>query len=127
MDSAGNLYIADSGNGMIRKVSASTGDITAIAGKAEASGTQEITARRRQRPWSSTSGLAVDAAGDVFISRIRPTRSEEVAAASGTQWGIAMTAGDIYLIAGSSTGGSGTAASGTGHLGPAGRPRRARG
>jgi hypothetical protein len=32
---------------------------------------------------------------------------EEIPSATGSQWGISMTAGDIYTVAGSDTGGSG--------------------
>ena len=45
--------------------------------------------------------MAIDAAGNLYIADTGNNRVQEVAAATGTQWGQAMTAGDIYTIAGS--------------------------
>ncbi len=55
--------------------------------------------------------LTVDAAGDLFITDASEAVVREVAATSGNQYGIAMTAGDIYTLAGqaNSTGYSATA------------------
>jgi RHS repeat-associated protein len=61
------------------------------------------------------SGLAVDTAGDIYISDSRNNQVREIAAAAGTQWGQAMTAGDIYTVAGLTTGTSGD----SGDAGPA--------
>ncbi len=66
MDGASNLYIADSGNHRIRKVGLN-GIITTIAG----TNVQGITGDRRtrpQRPNSSPNGLAMDAAGNLFMA-----------------------------------------------------------
>src|SRR5260370_18251177 len=52
-------------------------------------------------------GLTVDAAGDIFIVDSSNNRIQEVAAANGTQWGVSMTANDVYTIAGSASGPSG--------------------
>jgi YD repeat-containing protein len=60
-------------------------------------------------------GIAVDAAGDLFINDSGNNRIQEVAAANGTQWGTSMTASDVYTIAGSASGTLG----GTGDGGPA--------
>jgi chitodextrinase len=49
------------------------------------------------------SGLAVDAAGNIYISDTGNNQVREIAAADGTQWGQAMTAGDIYTVAGSTS------------------------
>src|ERR1700694_4407087 len=58
-------------------------------------------------------GVAVDSAGNLYINDGYNNRIREVAAASGTQHGIAMTAGDIYTIVGNGTYGN------TGQGGPA--------
>ena len=67
------------------------------------------------RPWpaSGTSGPAVDgelfrpageaedAQGDIYIADAGNNRIQEIAATDHTQWGITMTAGDVYTVAGS--------------------------
>jgi RHS repeat-associated protein len=115
VDAAGNLYVSDTGNGRIRKVSASTGVITAFAGKDGAFGDAGNGGPATAATLSVTVGLAVDAAGNVYISDQVANQVREVAAVGGTQWGQSMTAGDIYLIAGSST----EAAGASGDGGPA--------
>jgi RHS repeat-associated protein len=48
-------------------------------------------------------GIAVDPAGNIYISDSGNNEIREIAAATGTQHGQAMTAGDIYAVAGNST------------------------
>ena len=55
---------------------------------------------------STPNAVAVDSSGNVYIADQR-NRIIELAASTGSQWGISMTAGDMYLIAGSSTGANG--------------------
>jgi hypothetical protein len=45
-------------------------------------------------------GVAVDGAGDILIAVLHDSRIRVVAAATGTFYGQAMTAGDIYTVAG---------------------------
>ncbi|HEY3837554.1 MAG TPA: putative Ig domain-containing protein [Bryobacteraceae bacterium] len=78
VDSAGNLYIADSGNGCVRKLS-SNGTITTVAGN----GTQgysgdggSATAAQLNYP----RGVAVDASGNVYIADFGNSRIRKVAA-----------------------------------------------
>ncbi len=49
----------------------------------------------------------------VYIAETSANEVSEIPFASGTQWGIAMTAGDIYTIAGSQFGQAGNLPSGT--------------
>ena len=51
--------------------------------------------------------MTLDAAADVYVANQDTNTVEEIAATTHTQWGQSMTAGDIYLIAGSSSGTSG--------------------
>lgn len=84
LDGAGNLYIADTGNNVIRKIAAATGIITAVAGDgtlgfggdgklATASGVELNT------PW----GVTVDANGNLYIADTGNQRIRVVEAATG--------------------------------------------
>jgi hypothetical protein len=109
VDSAGNLVIADSYNRRIRVVAASTGtfygqqmtagDIYTIAGDGTIGFSGDggpATAAELIQP----GGVAVDGHGNVLISDISNGRDRALAASDGTFYGQAMTAGDIYTIAG---------------------------
>ena len=56
--------------------------------------------------------VVADAAGDLYIADTSNNRVQELAATTHTQWGTAMTAGDIYTIAGSASGTSGSSGDG---------------
>jgi sugar lactone lactonase YvrE len=109
VDAAGNLLIANSGDDMVRVVAASTGefygqamtagDIYTIAGN----GTGVF--RGNGGPATaagvgSPQGVAVDGAGNVLIAAEGISRTLVVPVTTGTFYGQAMTAGDIYTIAG---------------------------
>ncbi|HEY3906371.1 MAG TPA: RHS repeat-associated core domain-containing protein [Streptosporangiaceae bacterium] len=109
VDSSGNLYIADTNNHQIREVAASTGDISTIAGST--SGDSGNGGPATNAKLSVPAGVAVDGAGDVFLADPGNFEVQEVPASSGTHYGIAMTAGDIYAVDGT-PGTSGTAGDG---------------
>jgi uncharacterized protein (TIGR03437 family) len=69
VDSAGNIYIADTGNGRIRKVDAVSGNITTIAGIG-ASGASDSGdgGPATSAQLSSISDVAVDSKGNVYIA-----------------------------------------------------------
>jgi RHS repeat-associated protein len=116
VDAAGDLYIVDASNNRVQKVAASTGDISTIAGSATgASGDSGDGGAATSALLEEPSGAAVDAAGDLYIADEINSRIQEVPAVAGTQWGQAMTAGDMYTVAGSPTGAFGA----TGDGGPA--------
>jgi hypothetical protein len=65
VDSAGNVYVADSGNHTIRKVTTS-GVVTTLAGTAGSAGKTDGTGTAAK--FSEPFGLAVDSAGNVFVA-----------------------------------------------------------
>jgi sugar lactone lactonase YvrE len=108
-DRSGNLVIADTSNGLIRVAAASTGtfygrpmtagDIYTVAGNGKyafgGDGGPATSAALR-----SPYGIATDSAGDLMIADTFNSRARMVAARTGTFYGQAMAAGDIYTIAG---------------------------
>jgi trimeric autotransporter adhesin len=107
VDSLGNLYIADANDGVIRKVSAATGEITTVAGTVSSSGFSGDNGPATSATFSTPYAVAVDAAGDLFIVDQGNVRIREVSAATG----------DINTIAGDGstgyTGDNGQATSAT--------------
>ncbi len=92
-DSAGNYYIADSGNNVVRKVSAG-GTITTLAGNGTAGfGGDGSAATSAQL--SGPQGVAVDGAGNVYIADTGNSRVREV------------SGGTITTVAGNGTPGFG--------------------
>jgi len=101
MDAAGNLYIADTGNNVVREVNALTKSITTIAGTGVAGYNQDsILAQKAMlsSPW----GVAVGLDGSVYIADLDNNRIRKINAA-----------GFISTVAGDGTrsfGGDGSAA-----------------
>jgi len=90
-DPAGNMYIPDSGNNRIRKVKAASGAITAgssivtVAGTGNpgATGCAATPIAATQAALWSPSGVAVDAAGNVYIADTQNAAIRKVSAATG--------------------------------------------
>ena len=90
VDSAGNLYIADTSNSRIRKVSASNGVITTFAGDGTPGFTGDgssATSAELNGPW----GVAVDSAGNLYIADLGNNRIRKV------------SGGEITTVAGNGT------------------------
>jgi hypothetical protein len=108
-DGAGNVVIADSGNQRVRVVAAASGtfygqamtagDIYTLAGDGDP-GFSGDGGPATSATLTSPANVAVDGAGNVVIADSGNNRVRVVAAASGTFYGQAMTAGDIYTLAG---------------------------
>ncbi len=121
-DSAGNLVIADSDNNRIRVVAAHTGTyygtamltghIYTVAGDGTA-GYSGDGGPATGAALNSPADVKVDSAGNLVIADSGNSRVRVVAAHTGTYYGTAMTAGDIYTVAGDGSLGS------TGDGGPA--------
>ena len=94
VDAAGDLFIADTGNNVIREVVKATGDIITVAGNGTAGYSGDngpATAAELNYP----TGVAVDAAGDLFIADTGNNVIREVVKATG----------DIITVAGNGTAG----------------------
>jgi sugar lactone lactonase YvrE len=104
VDAAGNLYIADTHNNRIRKVTASTGIITTIAGTgvADFSGDGGLATAAT---FSSPQALALDASGNLYIadignSRIRKITGATISTVAGTGEQIFSGDGGLATAAG---------------------------
>lgn len=98
VDNSGNIFIADTGNGVIREVSASTGIITTVAGNANSifvggGDGGPATSATLFSPY----GVAVDSSGNIFIADTYDFAIREVMAANGD---IYTVAGNIALLQG---------------------------
>ena len=94
VDSSGNVYIADTGNSVIREVTISTGNINTVAGEQSlgsgyAGDGGLATVAQLWVPY----GVAVDSSGNIYISEYGDSRIREVA----------VSGGKISTIAGNGT------------------------
>jgi sugar lactone lactonase YvrE len=93
MDTAGNLYIADTSNCRVRKLVLSTNIISTYAGNGTCSFLGDGGAAASAE-LSSPSGVAVDSAGDLFIADFNNYRIREVTISNGNINTVAGTGGD---------------------------------
>lgn len=99
-DASGNLYLVDTGNNVIRKISAATGVITTVVGNGDFAGTGNggfsgdggpALQAELNHPFS----VAVDGAGNLYVSDVMNERIRKVSAASGVITTIAGSDGVI--------------------------------
>ena len=112
MDAVGNLVIADTGAHRVRVVAVKVGT---FYGQAMQAGNIYTVAGSGESDYSGDGGpatsaglgppegVAVDAAGNLVIGDEFNQRVRVVAVKTGTFYGKAMTAGDIYTVAGTGT------------------------
>jgi trimeric autotransporter adhesin len=113
VDHAGNVLIADGSNFRIRVVAARTGTFYGQAMTADdiytIAGDGGVTGPGNGNPAISTGmgigAIAVDAAGNVLVGDAFHAQVRVVASTTGTFYGQAMTAGDIYGVAGTGAAG----------------------
>src|SRR6266571_2759077 len=115
VDGSGNLVITDTGNNVIRLVAETggtfygqamtAGDIYTVAGNGTAGFSGDMGAATAAK--LDAQRVTVDAAHNLVIADTANQRIRVVAATTGTFYGQAMTAGDIYTVAGNGTAGLG--------------------
>lgn len=99
LDSAGNIYIADYSNNVIREVVAATADIETIAGKGSA-GFSNDGGLATGALLNGPIGVAVSSAGNVYIDDFNNVRIREVVASTGKIYTIAGNGTSVYGTAG---------------------------
>jgi trimeric autotransporter adhesin len=111
IDSSGNVYIADYLNARIRKVTASTGDISTIAGGGTVCGGAADAAgdgcAATNATLNSPLGVAVDSAGNIYIADAANQIVRKVTASTGI---ISVVAGTLGSSGYSGDGGLATSA-----------------
>jgi hypothetical protein len=117
VDHSGNLLIADSANSRVRVLAESTGtfygltmskgDIYTIAGNGTSSFFGDNGAATLAE-LDNPQGLSIDSHGNIVVADMDNNRVRVVAESTGTYWGVAMTAGDIYTVAGGGSSGCST-------------------
>jgi len=115
VDGAGNIYIADSGNNRVRKVSAATGLISTVAGNGTGAYNGDgipATSAYVNRP----ARIALDVAGNIYIADSYNQRIRKVSAATGL---ISTVAGSGSVTWSVTWGGATTPGSYAGDGGPA--------
>ena len=83
-DAEGNVYIADTQNNRVRKISAADNIITTVAGNGDSWGPEEDGLPATQVAVSSPQAVTVDAAGDLYIYQSGAGLLRKVSAADGT-------------------------------------------
>jgi len=90
LDTAGNLYLADTGNHRIRKIAATTGIITTIAGT-DTQGFSGDTGLATSATIDSPTGLTLDSANNLYLADTHNHRIRKITATSGIITTIAGT------------------------------------
>jgi len=104
LDSSGNLFIADSSNNVIREVNAKTGIITTVAGNGYGAnlsgnltcGAMTIGVKATSAPLCNPFGVAVDSAGNLYISSFNWNNVLKASKSTGLLTLVAGTGGYGY-------------------------------
>ena len=96
IDGAGNIYIADTGNNVIRKITVATGIIDTVAGDGTA-GFKGDGGKATLAELSGPVGVTVDASGNIYIA---DTANQRIRKVNGSTGIISTVAGDGFQTAG---------------------------
>ena len=107
VDSSGNIYIADTNNHVIRKVTKSTGIITTVAGTIGQPGSTGDDGPATSAKIDTPFGVAVDAVGNIFIPDFNNHAVRKVTESNGI---ISTVAGTIGVPGLTGDGGAATSA-----------------
>jgi Domain of unknown function (DUF6531)/NHL repeat len=113
IQNGGNTYISDTFGNRIQEIAGTSGtqwgqtmtagEVYTIAGSQTGkSGVASNGTPAASALLNAPEGLAFDSAGNLFIADSGNNRILEIPVSSGTQFGLSMTAGDVYSIAGHS-------------------------
>jgi len=84
IDTDGNLLVTDTSNERVRKIAATTGIITTVAGNGSAgAGGAGDGGAATSAPLGNPNGLALDASGNLFVSEFNNSRIRKIAVATG--------------------------------------------
>jgi len=87
VDTAGNLYVADSDNNRIRKIVIATGQVTTLAGSTQGFADGPGTTAQFNGP----SGVAVDTAGNLYVADKSNHRIRKIVMASGPKLALSKS------------------------------------
>jgi len=92
VDSSGNVYVADAGNGRIRKITEDDGtwEVSTLAGSGTASYQEDAAASAQ---FSQPSGVAVDSSGDVYVADTSNHRIRKITEKDDGTWEVSTFAG----------------------------------
>ena len=96
----GQIYVLEFSGNKIRKVDPETGAVTTVAGSTSGSDDGPPATAKFNLPY----GIAVDASGNLFVADTANHRIRMIPKSGGTYYGQNMTAGNVYTIAGSTSG-----------------------
>lgn len=93
VDSAGNVFVTDTGNNTIRRISVNTGEVSTLAGLAGSAGSSDGTGPTAR--FYAPIGVAVDSTGNLYVADSGNNTIRKVVVTSGVVTTLAGTAGAL--------------------------------